>query len=85
VLTDAPAIDKQKRLLEKDTGHFSMIKMLHLADLITELNGNSTCPKVSRTSLLTATNQASVVLCLYLPRCDIVWGHQMRTETSGRP
>jgi len=26
-------------LLEKDTGHFSMIKMLHLADLITELNG----------------------------------------------
>ncbi|TGO51336.1 hypothetical protein BCON_0163g00170 [Botryotinia convoluta] len=34
-----PAMDKQKRLLEKDTGHFSMIKMLHLADLITELNG----------------------------------------------
>jgi len=34
-----PAEDKQKRLLEKDTGHFSMIKMLHLADLITELNG----------------------------------------------
>ncbi|KAM3083375.1 tyrosine/serine/threonine protein phosphatase pps1 [Clarireedia jacksonii] len=35
----SPAEDKQKRLLEKDTGHFSMIKMLHLADLITELNG----------------------------------------------
>lgn len=35
------AEDKQKRLLEKNTGHFSMIKMLHLADLITELNGNA--------------------------------------------
>jgi len=34
-----PAVDKQKMLLENDTGHFSMIKMLHLADLITELNG----------------------------------------------
>ncbi|TAQ87364.1 hypothetical protein B7494_g4337 [Chlorociboria aeruginascens] len=33
------SIDKQKLLLEGDTGHFSMIKMLHLADLITELNG----------------------------------------------
>ncbi|KAI9676917.1 MAG: CDP-diacylglycerol-serine O-phosphatidyltransferase [Caeruleum heppii] len=30
---------KQKMLLESDTGHFSMIKALHLADLITELNG----------------------------------------------
>ncbi len=33
------AVDKQKKLLADDTGHFSMIKMLHLADLITELNG----------------------------------------------
>lgn len=31
--------DKQKILLSQDTGHFSLIKMLHLADLITELNG----------------------------------------------
>lgn len=38
-LTDRKAVDKQKILLEKDSGHFSMIKMLHLADLITELNG----------------------------------------------
>lgn len=36
---DQPAEDKQKQLLEENTGHFSMIKMLHLADLITELNG----------------------------------------------
>jgi len=34
-----PAVDKQKKLLAEDTGHFSMIRMLHLADLITELNG----------------------------------------------
>ncbi|KAI9834265.1 MAG: hypothetical protein M1819_003103 [Sarea resinae] len=31
--------EKQKMLLASDTGHFSMIKALHLADLITELNG----------------------------------------------
>jgi len=35
----ANAEDKQKKLLQEDSGHFSMIKMLHLADLITELNG----------------------------------------------
>jgi len=34
-----PTIDKQKKLLTDDNTHFSMIKMLHLADLITELNG----------------------------------------------
>jgi CDP-diacylglycerol--serine O-phosphatidyltransferase len=32
-------MDKQKMLLAADTGHFSLIKALHLADLITELNG----------------------------------------------
>ncbi|CAL3972144.1 unnamed protein product, partial [Diplocarpon coronariae] len=30
--------DKQKRLLSEDTGHFSLIKAMHMADLITELN-----------------------------------------------
>jgi CDP-diacylglycerol--serine O-phosphatidyltransferase len=35
----AVAADKQKKLLQDDSGHFSMIRMLHLADLITELNG----------------------------------------------
>ncbi|KAL5340513.1 hypothetical protein BJX70DRAFT_361211 [Aspergillus crustosus] len=33
------AVEKQKTLLSSDTGHFSMIKALHLADLVTELNG----------------------------------------------
>ncbi|KAI9743316.1 MAG: tyrosine/serine/threonine protein phosphatase pps1 [Claussenomyces sp. TS43310] len=33
------AEDKQKMLLAADTGHFSLIKAMHLADLITELNG----------------------------------------------
>jgi hypothetical protein len=37
-------MDKQKTLLASDTGHFSLIKALHLADLITELNGKSPVP-----------------------------------------
>jgi hypothetical protein len=36
------AMDKQKRMLEAtDPGHFSMIRALHLADLITLLNGTA--------------------------------------------
>jgi len=31
--------DKQARLLSQDVGHFSFIRAMHLADLITELNG----------------------------------------------
>jgi len=38
-----PALDKQKKLLSEDNSHFTMIKMLHLADLITELNGMASC------------------------------------------
>lgn len=34
-----PGEEKQKKLMEDNNTHFSMIKMLHLADLITELNG----------------------------------------------
>ena len=35
-----PAADKQKALLEtRDVGHFSMLRALHLADYITEMNG----------------------------------------------
>lgn len=33
------SIDKQKIMLSEDVGHFSLIKALHLADLITEMNG----------------------------------------------
>jgi hypothetical protein len=33
------ATDKQVRLLSTDAGHFSLIRALHLADFITELNG----------------------------------------------
>ncbi|EUC48408.1 hypothetical protein COCMIDRAFT_34096 [Bipolaris oryzae ATCC 44560] len=33
------AQDKQVRLLSQDAGHFSLIRALHLADFITELNG----------------------------------------------
>jgi hypothetical protein len=36
------AMDKQKRMLEAtDPGHFSMVRALHLADLITLLNGTA--------------------------------------------
>ncbi|KXX78277.1 CDP-diacylglycerol--serine O-phosphatidyltransferase [Madurella mycetomatis] len=34
-----PTFDKQKLLLASDSGHFSLIRALHLADFITELNG----------------------------------------------
>lgn len=34
-----PTADKQQTLLSAETGHFSLIRALHLADLITELNG----------------------------------------------
>lgn len=33
------AYDKQKLLLSADTGHFSLIRALHLADAITLCNG----------------------------------------------
>ncbi|KAF2500833.1 putative CDP-diacylglycerol--serine O-phosphatidyltransferase [Lophium mytilinum] len=34
-----PTQDKQARLLNSDSGHFSLIRALHLADFITALNG----------------------------------------------
>ncbi|KAF2155240.1 phosphatidylserine synthase [Myriangium duriaei CBS 260.36] len=34
-----PSEDKQKRILAQNTGHFSMVRALHLADLITLGNG----------------------------------------------
>ncbi|KAJ4388146.1 CDP-diacylglycerol-serine O-phosphatidyltransferase [Gnomoniopsis smithogilvyi] len=37
--TALTSTDKQKTLLSSETGHFSLIRALHLADLITELNG----------------------------------------------
>lgn len=33
------AVDKQKMLLSEDVGHFSLVRALHLADLITLMNG----------------------------------------------
>lgn len=40
----SPAYDKQKVLLSSEVGHFSLIRALHLADLITEMNGTSCSP-----------------------------------------
>ncbi|KFY58003.1 hypothetical protein V496_06269, partial [Pseudogymnoascus sp. VKM F-4515 (FW-2607)] len=39
VKTEDVVVDKQTTLLSEETGHFSLIRALHLADLITELNG----------------------------------------------
>jgi hypothetical protein len=47
-------MDKQKTLLASDTGHFSLIKALHLADLITELNGKA-LPRLSTFDCLLQT------------------------------
>lgn len=42
------AVDKQKRLLESpNPGHFSMVRALHLADLITLLNGAESCMAIT--------------------------------------
>jgi hypothetical protein len=38
-LTTIVAEDKQVRLLSQEAGHFSLVRALHLADFITELNG----------------------------------------------
>jgi CDP-diacylglycerol--serine O-phosphatidyltransferase len=33
--------DKQKMLLSENVGHFSLVRAMHLADLITLMNGTS--------------------------------------------
>ncbi|KAI1082595.1 CDP-diacylglycerol--serine O-phosphatidyltransferase [Whalleya microplaca] len=38
-VTEEPSYNKQKDLLSSTTGHFSLLKALHMADYITELNG----------------------------------------------
>ena len=41
ILTVEIGQEKQKKLLESNAGHFSMLKALHMADYITALNGKS--------------------------------------------
>ncbi|KAM7221518.1 CDP-diacylglycerol--serine O-phosphatidyltransferase [Rhypophila decipiens] len=38
-IKEEPTYDKQKDLLSNEMGHFSLVRAMHLADLITELNG----------------------------------------------
>ncbi len=45
------AYDKQKILLSSEAGHFSLVRALHMADYITELNGTT------RRSLLLAPSR----------------------------
>lgn len=44
------AYDKQKDLLSSETGHFSLIRAMHLADLITEMNGTRRPKQVATAS-----------------------------------
>ncbi|PHH58999.1 hypothetical protein CDD81_3957 [Ophiocordyceps australis] len=37
--SNLPAMDKQRSLLSADVGHFSLVRAMHLADLITLMNG----------------------------------------------
>lgn len=39
MLTRTAAQDKQARLLSSEAGHFSLVRALHMADFITEMNG----------------------------------------------
>ncbi|KAF7561978.1 hypothetical protein G7046_g2141 [Stylonectria norvegica] len=39
ISSSKPSVDKQKMLLSSDAGHFSLVRALHLADLITLMNG----------------------------------------------
>ncbi|KAH8645650.1 CDP-diacylglycerol-serine O-phosphatidyltransferase [Xylariales sp. PMI_506] len=38
-ISSEPSYDKQKDLLSSTTGHFSLVRALHMADYITEMNG----------------------------------------------
>jgi CDP-diacylglycerol--serine O-phosphatidyltransferase len=62
-LTSIAAQDKQVRLLSQDAGHFSLIRALHLADFITELNGMSTsiAMRLARALLTTAPGFCGVM------------------------
>ncbi|KAF1835388.1 CDP-diacylglycerol-serine o-phosphatidyltransferas-like protein [Decorospora gaudefroyi] len=58
------AQDKQARLLSQEAGHFSLVRALHLADFITELNGF--CGVMSIFSSLRYCTQPSSNTNLYL-------------------
>lgn len=74
--------DKQKKLLQEDSGHFSMIKMLHLADLITELNGSCFLsfsfysspppPATTATAIITIKLQHKLIWILQLGFCGVM-------------
>lgn len=42
-----PTYNKQKDLLASPTGHFSLLKALHMADYITAMNGTAAPPRKS--------------------------------------
>lgn len=83
-LTFVKAQDKQKRLLEQETGHFSMVRALHLADLITLMNGMRPGPLCLCNVLI--VTKASADSCPSSHPCDTA-SHLTRitTPTSGPP
>lgn len=89
------AIDKQKTLLSADVGHFSLVRAMHLADLITLMNGMYTLTTETvafdmlRSSekcdgLLTlASSQVLAVSCPSSPRYDTHLATPRILTTSG--
>lgn len=58
-----PDYDKQKVLLSSATGHFSLIRALHLADLITELNGKSSSSRTVPVSAMIRPHAEAFDMC----------------------
>lgn len=79
------AEDKQKILLSSDTGHFSLIRAMHLADVITEMNGKIlfTFPDPESQFHRLTTKQVSAASCLYSLLCATASANRLPTETCG--
>jgi hypothetical protein len=79
-------MDKQKRMLEdSDPGHFSMVRAMHLADLITLLNGTAQSIYLQFVHCTNATLQASAVSTQSCPPSATAWATPMISATSGLP
>jgi CDP-diacylglycerol--serine O-phosphatidyltransferase len=77
-------MDKQKRMLEdSDPGHFSMVRAMHLADLITLLNGTAQSIYLQSIHCTNATLQASAVSTQSCHPSATAWVTPMISATSG--
>lgn len=75
------AQNKQAILLAQDAGHFSLIKAMHLADVITEMNGFCGCMCLV---FYKRGQQANTVQsCLSYPLCGTAWATEPTPEIYG--